>query len=164
LPAGTSRRPRHPNNAGDERPHSFSHRRSITADLEASLSGGRHKTALRVASCRLECWQRGLLFLHTWSCCISAGRHLSSSLCRPRAGSLGGGGCKTALRVVRCRLERRRSDPIYSTRSCCESAGGHSFSGCARRPAERRFRGQTYLYWQTSPCFSSSFSSASRMW
>jgi hypothetical protein len=42
---------------------------------------------------------------------------------------------------------------IYSTRSCCGSAGGHFFSGCGRRPAERRFRGQTYFHWQTSPVF-----------
>ncbi len=56
-----------PNHCGDERPHSLSHHRSITAELEASLGSGRCKTALRVVSCRLECWQRGLIF-HTCSC------------------------------------------------------------------------------------------------
>ncbi len=54
MPAGTGRWRRLPNNGGDKRSHSLSHHRSITADLEASLGGSRRKTALRVASCRLD--------------------------------------------------------------------------------------------------------------
>jgi hypothetical protein len=82
LQVGPGGQPRLPNHGGDGRPHSLSHHRSITADPEASLGGGRHKTALRVVSCRLECWQRGLTF-HTCSCYPSAGGPTFSCLCRP---------------------------------------------------------------------------------
>jgi hypothetical protein len=60
---------------------------------------------------------------------------------------------KPPLRVVHCGLECRQSSIIYSTHSCCVSAGGHFFSGHGRRPAERRFCGQTHFGWQASPVF-----------
>jgi hypothetical protein len=122
---------------GDQRLHSLGHHRSISADLEARLGGGRRKTALWVVSCRLERWQRDLFF-HTRSCCPSAGGPVFSCCCRPCAGSLGGGRHNTALQVVCCRLECRQSKISYSTRSCCASSGGHFFSGPCRQTAGRR--------------------------
>jgi hypothetical protein len=134
LPAGTGRWPRLPNNGGDERSHSFSHHRSITADLEASLGGGRRKTALRVASCRLECWQRGLLFLHTWSCCISAGRHSPVvSAARERAATAAAG----------IKLPSRLS-------AAASSAGGATPS---TPPAPAVGAPAVFFHWQTSPVF-----------
>ncbi len=92
------------------------------------------------------------------------------------------GGRKTALRVVHCCLERRwcikrqlfHLLPIYTRIFFCflisasvysgatsstppapaaYQQAGHFFSGCGCRPVERRFRGQTYFYWQTSLVF-----------
>jgi len=48
LQVGAGRRPRLCIHGGDEGPHSLSHHGSFTADLNASLGGGRRKTALRV--------------------------------------------------------------------------------------------------------------------
>jgi hypothetical protein len=133
------------------------------ASPPTSRPAPRRKTDLRVASCRLECWQRCLFFLHTWSCCTSAGRLPFSHLCRPRVGSFGSGRCKTALRVVRCRLERRRATSSPPPAPAADQQAG--ISSAAVATSQRSAFPQSDLFLPANfPCFSSSFSSASRMW
>ncbi len=119
-----------------------------TASVITGASSTTSRPALVAAGVKLPPWlPAAALSVGRKASSLSSQAFLQSPL-PPATGSLAGGGHKTALRVVRCRLECRQSGTIYSTCSCCTSAGGHFFSRHSHR-----FCSQTHFNWQATPAF-----------